>query len=313
MAESVGGLADRTTIEGFGPRQRALGVCGLWRDLLAPQRWPSPTWADREIAACATIEKRDVAAVGTALPTVGTVRVDSNGNIVGAASYFDTVVTPGWIAKSTDIDNDTVTCDADPGWATGEAVRVVQGYTNVPTNTGRVTPPTATVEPRAVYLQTDNTVTVPIYGWATGMKVQVSATGGGLTAGTDYFIHAINTTTIAFYVSAGDASNNVNRIDRTEDIQNPVRPYYTEGDVQRAVWELIENNPGDPGNWSPLRVAEILAKADEEVGLNDMSVDFVPDCDGTVAIIVQPFQVNGPSNEKLTIAQITVAQIPNSW
>lgn len=170
---------------------------------------------------------------------------------------------------------------------------------------------TATVEPRSVYLPTDNTVTVPSYGWTTGMKVQVSAAGGGLTAGADYYIRAIDTTTIAFYASAGDASNNVNRIDLTEDIQNLVRPYYTEGDVQRAVWELIENNPGDPGNWSPLRVAEILANADEEVGLNKMSVDFVPDCDGTVAIILQPFQVNGPSNEQLTIAQITIAQIPN--
>lgn len=171
---------------------------------------------------------------------------------------------------------------------------------------------TSAVEPRALYLQTDNTATVPIYGWATGLKVQVSATGGGLTAGTDYYIRAINTTTIAFYTTAEDASNNVNRIDLTGEIKPAlVRPYYTEGDVQRTVWELIENNPGDPGNWSPLRVAEILAEADAAVGLNKMSVDFVPDCGGTVAIILQPFQFKGPSNEQLTIAQITVAEVPN--
>lgn len=165
----------------------------------------------------------------------------------------------------------------------------------------------------AVHLQSDDTVTMtasPNYGWTTGMRVRVSATGGVLTADTDYYIRAINATTLAFYTTAADASNNVNRIDLNAAITDTVRPYYTEGDVQRTVWELIENNPGNPGH-SQTRVNEIMALADAAVGLNDANVTFVPDCDGTVAVIIQPFEVEKPSTNQITIAQITIAQIPN--
>ena len=124
------------------------------------------------IEACATMSKRDVAAVGASLPAVGTVKVDTNGNIVGAASYFDTIVTPGWIAKSTDVDNDTVTFDADPGWATGEAVRSVQSLLAFGRSRGwRVTAPLPLAQQLRGDLVTGRRAVVRLDGRAAGEAV----------------------------------------------------------------------------------------------------------------------------------------------
>jgi hypothetical protein len=170
---------------------------------------------------------------------------------------------------------------------------------------------TTAVEPRGIYLSMDDTVTVPAYGWATGMGVQVSADAGGLLAGVDYYIRAINSTTLAFYATAADATNNVNRIDLTGDIQpETVRPYYTASDIERAVWELIENSPNTSvGNLE--RVLAILAEADAAVGIDNPAVTYVPGCNETLSIFLQPFEVDQASNQQITIAQITTAQVPN--
>jgi hypothetical protein len=47
------------------------------------------------------------------------------------------------------------------------------------------------------------------------------------------------------------------------------------------------------------------------VGLGKTSVDFVPDCGQTVAIILQPFDTSGLVSAQITSAQIMVSQIPN--
>lgn len=236
--------------------------------------------------------------------------------------------------------DDTVAFNPGHGFATGDAVNVSANVGGLSSNTTYFlynvsgdtfsfhTAAAATAANKvnltaditaSVRVQ-DDSITVPAEAspsntWATGMVVQVSATGGGLTAGTDYFIRELTTTattsTLAFYNTAADANNNVNRIDLTAPITATVRPYYTEGDVQRTVWELIENNPGNPG-YSAARVAEILAAAVAAgVPLNDSSIDFIPGCEGTVALILQPFEVDQASNEQITIAQITVATVPN--
>jgi hypothetical protein len=59
---------------------------------------------------------------------------------------------------------------------------------------------------------------------------------------------------------------------------------YTYGDVQRAIWALIEDNQSTSGlgPWSPCRVNEILAAADAS------GEGFQPGCDQVVAVILVP-------------------------
>ena len=59
---------------------------------------------------------------------------------------------------------------------------------------------------------------------------------------------------------------------------------YTYGDVQRAIWELIEDNPVDAGlgDWSPCRVAEILADATAN------GEGYLPGCGDLMGVILVP-------------------------
>jgi hypothetical protein len=77
---------------------------------------------------------------------------------------------------------------------------------------------------------------------------------------------------------------------------------YTYGDVQRAIWALIEDGQSTSGlgSWSQCRVDEILAAA----GTNGES--FVPGCDDYVAVILQPVNTNV---QVITIAQVTFASV----
>jgi hypothetical protein len=72
---------------------------------------------------------------------------------------------------------------------------------------------------------------------------------------------------------------------------------YTYGDVQRAIWTLIDDelSTSGLGQWSQCRVDEILAGAALD------GVDFEPACSDFIAIICQP--VNAV---QVTIAQVTV-------
>jgi hypothetical protein len=77
---------------------------------------------------------------------------------------------------------------------------------------------------------------------------------------------------------------------------------YTWSDVQRAIWELIEDNPAGTGlgTWYPDHVAEILDAA------YTYGENYVPggDCNDKVAIILIP--VNG---QQVTIAQVTFIEV----
>jgi len=76
---------------------------------------------------------------------------------------------------------------------------------------------------------------------------------------------------------------------------------YTYGDVQRAIWALIEDNQSTSGlgSWSQCRVDEIVAAAYAS------GEAFVPGCDDYVAVILQP--VDG--QQVVSIAQVTFASV----
>jgi hypothetical protein len=75
---------------------------------------------------------------------------------------------------------------------------------------------------------------------------------------------------------------------------------YTYGDVQRAIWELIEDEQSNSGlgSWSQCRVDEIVNAAQLNGG------SFEPGCGDVVAVILVP--VDG---SQLTIAQVTFADV----
>jgi hypothetical protein len=218
--------------------------------------------------------------------------------------------------------DDTVTFASGHGFVTGSQVYVtadgfgldasrlyrlynVSGdtfsfHTNNPSATNKVDL-LGDVQPSGVYLSTDDTVTVPAYSWATGMRVQVSQDGGGLTAGVDYYIRAINSTTLAFYATAADASNNVNRIDLTGAVDPAlISSWYADGVVQAAIWNLIDDNPPSCN----ASCQELVASASANDG-------FVPDIAAgeQVAIILQPVDLEDETQGQVTIGQVTIIDL----
>jgi len=81
---------------------------------------------------------------------------------------------------------------------------------------------------------------------------------------------------------------------------------FTYGDVQRAIWELVEDNPTTAGlgPWSQCRVDEILADALAN------GVGFIPDdCNLFIPVILNPINTDGDTNRQITIAQVTFIEI----
>jgi hypothetical protein len=80
---------------------------------------------------------------------------------------------------------------------------------------------------------------------------------------------------------------------------------YTYGDVQRAIWDLIEDQQSTSGigSWSQCRVNEILAMA------GSMGEGFVPNCNERVAVILVPVNSTGDPNAQVIIAQVTFIDI----
>jgi hypothetical protein len=80
---------------------------------------------------------------------------------------------------------------------------------------------------------------------------------------------------------------------------------FTFGDVQRAIWELIEDNQSESGlgDWSQCRVDEILADALESGNA------FEPSCEQEIAVALVPYDINGnPVEDQITITQITIIE-----
>jgi hypothetical protein len=89
---------------------------------------------------------------------------------------------------------------------------------------------------------------------------------------------------------------------------------YTYGDIQRAIWSLVE--PGGQqstsglGSWNGNRVAEILAAASSAVPIDDVNVDYEPPCDGVAGVIIKPVGCTA-GEAQILIAQILVAEYPS--
>jgi hypothetical protein len=78
------------------------------------------------------------------------------------------------------------------------------------------------------------------HGWVTGTLFTVSATGGGLTAGTTYWLNALSTTTIACYASLANAEADASRINLTASITAEIRP----AGVQSTTLRYVAYSPG---------------------------------------------------------------------
>jgi hypothetical protein len=81
---------------------------------------------------------------------------------------------------------------------------------------------------------------------------------------------------------------------------------YTYGDVQRAIWDLIEDGQSTSGlgQWNGNRVDEILTAA------HASGEDFFPGCGDVIAIVLRPVNANGGTTGQVTIAQVTLAELP---
>lgn len=79
---------------------------------------------------------------------------------------------------------------------------------------------------------------------------------------------------------------------------------YTYGDVQRAIWELIDDTPFSTsglGSWNQTRVNQIKAAAIAN------GEGFEPTCGDFVAVVLQP--VSGTIIQAITIAQVSFASL----
>jgi hypothetical protein len=82
---------------------------------------------------------------------------------------------------------------------------------------------------------------------------------------------------------------------------SPCGGNYTYGDVQRAIWTLIDDevSASGLGPWSQCRADMIIDAAMEN------GEGFVPGCNDFIAVILIPVDVNGDPIAQITIAQVT--------
>ena len=155
-----------------------------------------------------------------------------------------------------------------------------------------------------------NVAAVSDYDWSTGLAVQVSETGGGLTANTTYYVRAVTSNLLAFYNSSSDAANDQNRIDLTGPVAGLVRPFYSTMDQQHAAWELIENRPSLVVANRRDRLNELLGQVSTVVPLGQSSIDYIPPKNGVFVILTQPVERNVDSGLFASVAQMTMTTMP---
>lgn len=80
---------------------------------------------------------------------------------------------------------------------------------------------------------------------------------------------------------------------------------YTYGDVQRAIWTVIDDRVigSGLGSWSATHVAEIVEDAAEN------GVGFVPACNDVVAVALAPRNASGGVAGQVVIAQVTFIEL----
>lgn len=72
---------------------------------------------------------------------------------------------------------------------------------------------------------------------------------------------------------------------------------FTYGDVQVAIWSLLETEPlsnmGGLGDWSQVRVDELLSRIPADLPLDSPTVDYTPPCDGLAGVVAELRVVHG--------------------
>ena len=83
---------------------------------------------------------------------------------------------------------------------------------------------------------------------------------------------------------------------------------YTFGDIQRAIWMLVDDNLSTAGlgTWSQAAADEIYAAAAAIGPVDDPTVSWEPGLDDEIAVILQPVNSSGTTNAQVTIAQVTM-------
>lgn len=223
--------------------------------------------------------------------------------------------------------NETITLPGGHGFVTGNVVTVtansggLQANTNyylnqvsgnsfslhsgVPTPANRVNL-TAAVTARI----TGDAVFFSSTHWTTGQRAQVSSTGGGLTAGVDYFVRALTPNLIGFYPSSADATNDTNRLNLNAPITASILGSFTTLDVQNTVWELLENRPTVTNAAARTRINELLALVASNVPLYQESIDYLPPAGGDFSIMARPVEFNATTNSFDSKGQLSLSLYP---
>jgi len=83
---------------------------------------------------------------------------------------------------------------------------------------------------------------------------------------------------------------------------------FTSGDVQRAIWDLVEDDQSTAGigPWSRCRVNEIIAAGTKQ------GEGFAPGRDQVVAVILNPVGPTGENIARISIAQVAFSEIEAS-
>ena len=79
---------------------------------------------------------------------------------------------------------------------------------------------------------------------------------------------------------------------------------FTDGDVQRAIWDLVEDDQSAAGlgEWDQCRVDEISAAALQH------GYGFIPGCNESVAVILNPVGLTGENIVRVAIAEIDLGE-----
>lgn len=89
--------------------------------------------------------------------------------------------------------------------------------------------------------------------WPNGTRVTVNLTGGGLTAATEYFLHAFSGTVFAFYTTIDNAYSDTSRVTLTGSITATITPdavvFTTIPNTAVPASLAVFRNLGTDGNW----------------------------------------------------------------
>jgi hypothetical protein len=89
-------------------------------------------------------------------------------------------------------------------------------------------------------------------GWVSGTSIRVALTCSGLTAGTDYFVHAHGNGTYSFHLTQADALGNVNTVALTGDVAREIYAADADGASVGTLQNVKFPPPGYPDNGKQL-------------------------------------------------------------